>query len=161
MATAGPRPDRRVGQAALTQTSRATRAHLDHAGGRAGPAGPQVGAGPSAGLSPARRTHPRPHHPLPARPTAGPRRRDHRPHLTDNPPRTPAPADGHLHRPRRHLTPDHPADQTLHRRLRQARPALGAGGIKVGLGPHGADAEGLAAFLRGGCVGAGGGGELF
>ena len=54
-----------------------------------------------------RRAHPRPRHPLLARPAPHPDRRDHRPHHLEQDHRRARPAHPrHLHRPRRHLPPD-------------------------------------------------------
>ncbi|SNT63027.1 hypothetical protein SAMN05443665_10833 [Actinomadura meyerae] len=75
-------------------------------------------------LPPARRTHPRPHHPLLARPAPHPDHQDHyRHHLAGHPPRAQPVAHRHLHRAHRnvpaghrpHQTPARPADPAPHR----------------------------------------------
>ena len=92
------------------------------AAGRARLAGHEVRPGPASRLPPARRTHPRPRHPVLARPAAGPRRREHhRPDLERHAPRARPHPPGHLHRPRRHLQAAHRAHQARPRPARQAR----------------------------------------
>jgi hypothetical protein len=77
---------------------------------------------PAAGLSPARRTHPRPRHPLLARPATHPDHRDHhRRHLTDHTPRARPYPPRHLHRTRRPVPAGHRPHQASNRPTGHAR----------------------------------------
>ena len=70
------------------------------AGSRARLAGHEIRPGPAAGLPPARRTNPRPRHPVLARPAAHPGRREPgRADLAEDPPRARPHPHRHLHRP--------------------------------------------------------------
>ena len=85
-------------------------------GSRARLARHEAGHRPAAGLPPPRRPHPRPRHPLLARPAPGPHRRERlRPDLARTAPRTRPHPRRHLHRPRRHLPAAHRAHQTAAR----------------------------------------------
>ena len=91
-------------------------------GSRARLEGHEAGHRPAPRLPPARRPHPRPRHPLLARPPPHARRREHRrPALEPHPRRAPAPARRHLDRPRRHLPPDHRPDQAAARPLHRTQ----------------------------------------
>ena len=101
--------------------------------------GHEAGHRPAPGLPPARGPHPRPRHPLLARPPPDPRRREHRrAPLGTDPRRAPAPARRHLDRPRRHLPPGHRPHQApaghLHRtqyRTAEEDPRPGARGLSL------------------------------
>src|SRR6266700_6379278 len=91
--------------------------------GTQGLAGHEIGPGPATGLPPPGRPHPRPRPAVLARPTAGPRRRDHhRADLAHHPRTPPTAAHHHLHRPRRQLPPTHRTHQTPTRPVHRPEP---------------------------------------